>query len=125
MRSPVVQTEFDAVTRDGREIVISVAIGEQHSVPVESGETDVGYYVEVEPLMKRRSQVGTDSFMAMCFSIHLVRKALVIFVAHGGSVFFRGSRCPIDLQSPSFESVGGLIRSEHLAPDPPPRKNSG
>lgn len=123
MHSPIVQTRFDAVTRDGREIVINVAIGDQHSVPVKSGDTDVGFYIEVEPLMERRRQVGTDSFMAMCYSIQLVRKALTIFVAHGGSVWFRASRCPIDLQSPFFEPVGGLIRPEYLAPDPRPKKN--
>jgi hypothetical protein len=50
--------------------------------------------------------------MAMCFGIELVRNALKIFVAHGGSVYFRQTRSPIDLESPSFQALGGLLRSE-------------
>lgn len=117
MHSPVVQTEFDAVTRGGQEIVVTVTIGDLHDI---SPNSDVGFYIEVEPLMKRRRQGGTDSFMAMCFSIQLVRKALTVFVSHGGSLFMRGSRHPIDLQSPWFESVGGLIRPEYQQPGPAP-----
>ena len=124
MDSPVAQAEFDAVTRDGREIVVQVSIGDQHDMPSKHG-TDVGFYVEVEPLMQRRRQGGTDSFMAICLSIQMVRKALMIFVAHGGSLFFRGTRCPIDLQSPWFESFGGLIRDEYLRPDPTQEQNCG
>ncbi len=118
MRIPVVQAEFDGVTRDGREIIIRVAIGDAHDITTKSGAIDVGFYIDVEPLMDRRKQGGTDSLMAMCFSIELVRKTLVTFVAHGGSLFARETRCPIDLQSPWFESVGGMIRSEFLMPDP-------
>jgi hypothetical protein len=125
MQSPVAQAEFDAVTRDGKEIVVTVAIGDLHDIPTESGDTCVGFYIEIEPLMQRRRQGGTDSLMAMCFSIQMVRKALLIFVAHGGSLYFRGTRSPIDLQSPWFESIGGLIRSEYLRPDPTPGQNDG
>jgi hypothetical protein len=60
--------------------------------------------------------------MAMCFGIQLVRAALKIFVAHGGSVYFRGTREPIDLESPSFQSLGRLLRAEFLLPDPTQRK---
>ncbi|MCC7336752.1 MAG: hypothetical protein IT422_16800 [Pirellulaceae bacterium] len=118
MHSPVVQAEFDGVTRDGREMIIRVAIGDAYEITTKSGGIDAGFYIDIEPLMDRRKQGGTDSLMAMCFSIELVRKTLVVFVAHGGSLFARGTRNPIDLQSPWFESVDGMIRSEFLQPGP-------
>jgi len=118
MHSPVVQAEFDAVTSDGREIVVKIAIGDQHDIP-SNGGMDIGFYIEIDPIMDRRRQGGTDSLTAMCFSLQLVRKALTVFVAHGGSLFLRHSRYPIDLQSPWFESLGGLIRSEYLQSKPP------
>lgn len=117
MHTPVIQAEFDGVTRDGHEIVIRVAIGDAYEVATKNGDTDVGFYIDIEPLMDRRKQGGTDSLMAMCFSIELVRKALITFVANGGAVFARETRYPIDLQSPWFESVGGIIRTEFLQPD--------
>ena len=121
MQSPVVQAEFDAITRDGLEIVVTVAMGDLHDIkplPPESDSTDVGFFIEVEPLMKRTRQGGTDSLMAMCFSIELVRKALTVFVSHGGSLFMRGSRYPIDLQSSWFDARGGIIRPEYLQSNP-------
>jgi hypothetical protein len=124
MQCPIVQTEFDAVTRDGREFVVKVAIGDPHDFPTSSGAIDVGFYVEVDPLMDRRRQCGSDSFMAMCFSIQLVRRALAVFVAHGGLLFMRGTRAPIDLQSPWFEPLDGLIRSDYLQTDPASKKNT-
>lgn len=120
MHSPVVQAEFDGVTRDGREMIIRVAIGDAYEIATKSGGIDAGFYIDIEPLMDRRKQSGTDSLMAMCFSIELVRKALATFVAHGGSLFARHTRCPIDLQSPWFESVGSIIRSEFLQTHPLP-----
>ncbi|MCU0720066.1 MAG: hypothetical protein MUC83_10215 [Pirellula sp.] len=114
MESPLVQAKFDAVTRDGHEFVVTVAIGDRQDLNTKSGEIDVVFYIEVEPLMERRTQCGTDSLTAMCFSIQLVRKALMTFVAHGGSLFCPGTRFPIDLQSPYFESIGGLIRPQYL-----------
>jgi hypothetical protein len=121
----MIQAEFDGITRDGRDIVIRVAIGEPHDIPTASGDTDAGFYVDVEPLMERRTQVGTDSFMAMCFAIELVRKALKIFVAHGGSVYFRRTRSPIDLKSYCFEVVGGLLRPEFLEAGQTPPSDAG
>ena len=121
MRDPVIQTQFDGVTRDGREIVIRVTIGDPHEVPSEHGDDALaGFYIELEPLMDRRRSVMPDSFGAMCMAIQWVRLALKIFVAHGGSVYHRGTRTPIDLTSPSFEPVGGFLRPEFLRPDPPP-----
>jgi hypothetical protein len=113
MDNPVIVCEFGGVTRDGREIVIRVAIGEPF-VLSSAGDPDPGFFVEVEPLMRRTRSIGTDSFMAMCFGIELVRKALKIFVAHGGAVYFRGTRSPIDLESYWFESLGGLLRKDFL-----------
>jgi hypothetical protein len=115
---PVVKCEFDGATRDGREIVIHVSIGDAREFAKKYPGPDPGFYVEVEPLVGRRSSVGTDSFMAMCFGIELVRKALRIFVANGGSVYFRGTRSPIDLESYWFQSLGLLLRPEFLLPDP-------
>jgi len=124
MQCPVVRTEFDAVTREGREFVVRVAIGDPHEIPTKDGAIDNGFYVEVDPLMDSRRQCGTDSFMAMCFSIQLVRRALTVFVAHGGLLFKRGSRAPIDLQSPWFEPHDGLIHSEYLQTDPVSKKST-
>jgi hypothetical protein len=111
------QTEFDGVTRDGREIVIRVAIGDIHDVTTDHGDPTVGVFIEVEPLMKRRRQQADDSFGAVCFAIELVRAALKIFVAHGGAVYFRNTRAPIDLTSPHFEPIGGLLLPEYQHPD--------
>jgi hypothetical protein len=122
MHNPVVQAEFDGVARDGREFVIRVAIGDKRS----SGD-DVSFYVEVEPLIARRyPQGGTDTLMAMCFCIQGVRRVLKMFVAHGGSVYGRGTRSPVDLDSYWFEPVGDdkTLRAEFLLPSPkePPAK---
>jgi hypothetical protein len=43
MQRPIVQTEFDAVTRDGQEFVVKVAIGDPHDFPTSSGAIDVGF----------------------------------------------------------------------------------
>jgi hypothetical protein len=118
MQSPIVQAQFDGTTRDGREIAIEVRIGDAHDHPTDCGDVDKGFYIEVEPLMERRRQIGTDSLSAMCFGIELVRKSLKIFVAHGGFVYFRGTRSPIDLDSYWFESIGGLLREEFVKPNP-------
>jgi hypothetical protein len=124
MRDPVVKCEFDGATRDGKEIVIHVAIGDAHEYAKKYPRPDPGFYVEIEPLLGRKCSVGTDSFMAMCFGIEMVRKALRIFVANGGSVYFRGTRSPIDLESYWFEPLGLPLRPEYLIPDPisPKRK---
>lgn len=46
-------------------------------------------------------------------------------VAHGGSVYFRGTRFPIDLESYWFEPVEGmLLRPEFLLPGPTPRDSA-
>jgi hypothetical protein len=122
MQKPVVQAEFDGVTRDGREIVIRVAIGDRKDLPATGGALDVEYYIEIEPLMDRKLQGGTDSLMAMCFCIHAVRRMLKIFVAHGGTIYCRGTRSPIDLESYWFEPIDGWLRPEFLQPKPaPPR----
>ena len=124
MHNPVVQAEFDGVARDGREFVIRVAIGDKRDLPTTSGDPDVGFYIEVEPLMARKFlQGGTDTLMAMCFCIQGLRKVLKLFVAHGGSVYGRGTRYPVDLDSYWFEPVGddvGLLRAEFLLPSPKP-----
>ena len=114
MDSPIAETTFDCVGRDGQSFVLHVRIGDRHDIPTKSGDTDVGFYIELDPLMERRHQGGPDTFTALCFSIRLVRKALKIFTAHGGSVYFVGTRCPIDLDSSWFESLGGLIRDDYL-----------
>ena len=120
MKNPVVQAEFDGVTRDGRELVIRVAIGDMRSLPLPSGDADVGFYIEVEPLMARNFvQGGSDTLTAMCFCIHGMRRVLKMFVAHGGSVYGRGTRNPVDLDSYWFEPVGGdLLKADFLLPTP-------
>jgi hypothetical protein len=122
MRDPVIKCEFDGVTRGGRDIVIHVAIGDPKGFAKKHKESDPGFFVEVEPLVGRKRCVGTDSFMAMCFGIELVREALKIFVANGGSVYFRHTRSPIDLESHSFQPLGHFLRPEFLIPDPTPSK---
>ena len=122
MKNPVVQAEFDGVARDGREFVIRVAIGDMRSLPLPSGDADVGFHIEVEPLMARNFvQGGPDTLTAMCFCIHGMRRVLKMFVAHGGSVYGRGTRCPVDLDSYWFEPLGdNLLRAEFLLPSPKP-----
>ncbi len=118
MRNPLIKCEFDGVTRDGKEIVIQIAVGGAREFAKKYPGPNPGFYVEVEPLMGRRSSIGTDSFMAMCFGIKLVRDVLKVFVANGGSVYFRRTRLPIDLESNSFQALGPLLRSEFLLQHP-------
>lgn len=118
MDAPVVETTFDCVDRDGRPFPLHVRIGDRHDIRTESGDTDVGFYVELDPLMKRRVQAGHDTFTAMCFCIQMVRVALKTFVAHGGSVYFAKTRSPIDLDDFLFGPIFGLLRDEFLNPQP-------
>jgi hypothetical protein len=122
MREPFIQCEFDGVTRGGRDIVIHIAIGDPEGFAKKNKQSNPGFFVEIEPLVGRRGCVGTDSFMAMCFGIELVRKALKIFVANGGSVYFRRTRSLIDLDSHWFKALGGLLRPEFLNKDPIPSR---
>lgn len=117
MDSIVAETTFDCVDRGGRSFALYVRIGDVHDIPTQSGDHNVGFYVELDPLMKRRLQAAPDSFTALCFCIEMVRKALRIFVAHGGCVYFTGTRSPIDIDSHFFEPHHGLICDEYLNSD--------
>ncbi|TWU19739.1 hypothetical protein [Allorhodopirellula heiligendammensis] len=95
-------------------------------IPTDADSSDVGFYIEIDPIMDRRRQAGTDSLSALCSSIELVRKALKIFVAHGGVIHSPGSRLPIDLDDFAFQPQFGLLRPEYLDGDPDPyRRKSG
>ena len=61
MRNPVVKCEFDGVTRDGREIVIHVAIGDAREFAKKYPRRDPGFFVEIEPLVGRKISVGTPT----------------------------------------------------------------
>lgn len=126
MDNPVAEASFDCEDRDGRQFVMTVAIGDRHKISTDSDSSDVGFYIEIEPIMERRRQAGTDSLSALCCCIELVRKALKIFVAHGGVIHSPGSKLPIDLDDFAFQPLFGLLRPQYVDGNPNPyRRKDG
>jgi hypothetical protein len=120
MLDPIAKSQFDCVDRNGNEFVATVAIGEPSSRDVAHGRTERLFAVSFDPFFAKRQQGGLDSLTALCFAIELVRKALRVFVAHGGSVYMHGTRSPIDIDDPYFTPIGGIIDRKFIDGDPAP-----
>src|SRR6056297_1421489 len=107
MENPIAEATFDCVDRDGRQFAMNVAIGDRHASSTEPNAIDVGFYIQIEPIMERRRQYGVDSLSALCCCVHLVRKALKTFVAHDGVIYSPGTKLPIDLDDFAFQPISG------------------
>ena len=120
MSQPIAETKFDCVDRHGNAFVAIVQIGEPTTREDKHGRIEHLIHISFEPFIKNRPQGGHDSFTALCFAIELVRKALRVFVAHGGSVFMHGTRSPIDIDDPYFTPICGIIDRKFIDADPAP-----
>jgi hypothetical protein len=120
MPEPIAETQFDCIDRDGNAFVATVRIGDPSTHETRTGNTEYCYRVSFDPFFPTRQQRGHDTFTSLCFTIELVRKALRVFVAHGGSVFMRGTRSPIDINDPYFTPICGIIDRRFIDGDPAP-----
>lgn len=120
MLDPIAESQFDCVDRDGNEFVASVAIGEPSSRDIAHDRTERLFAVSFEPFFTKREQGGHDTLTALCFAIELVRKALRVFTAHGGSVYMHGTRSPIDINDPYFTPICDIIDRRFIDGDPAP-----
>ena len=98
----------------------TVQIGEPATREDKLGRTEYQFHIAFDPFFTKRIQGGHDTFTAMCFAIELVRKALRVFVAHGGTVFMHGTRSPIDIDDPYFTPICGIINRKFIDGDPAP-----
>ena len=118
MQDIIATTTFDCRDRHGVDFFATLKIGR----PLERTNTSGTSYFECpiafEPLFPESRHGGEDSFQSLCIAIDLVRKALRAFVAHGGTVYFHGTRSPIDVNDPSFTPIAEPIRAVYLT-DPP------
>lgn len=120
MPEAIAETKFDCVDRDGNSFVAKVEIGEPKTREDKHGGTEYLIHISFDPFFSRRPQGGQDTFTALCFAIELVRKALRVFVAHGGSVFMYGTRSPIDIDDPYFTPICGIINQKFIDGPPTP-----
>lgn len=118
MKNIIATTTFDCRDRHGVDFVATVQIGRPVERTTKSGRSCVECPIAFEPLFPETQHGGEDSFQSLCLAIELVRKALRAFVAHGGTVYFRGTRSPIDVSDPSFTPIAEPIHAVYLT-DPP------
>ena len=120
MHDPIAESKFDCVDRSGNSFVAIVQIGEPSTRDDRSGQTEHLFRVSFDPFFKERVQGGHDTLTAMCFAIELIRKALRVFIAHGGAVYMHGTRSPIDIDDPYFTPICGIIDPKFIDGDPAP-----
>lgn len=120
VRDPIAESRFDCIDRNGNSFVAIVQIGEPSSREVSSGRLEHLFRVSFAPFFVERVQGGDDTLTAMCFAIELVRKALRVFVAHGGAVYMHGTRSPIDINDPYFTPICGIIDRKFIDGEPAP-----
>ena len=114
------KSSFDCCDRDGNEFVAIVQIGVPFEQEDGHGRVHGACPFSLEPLFPEVSIAGGDTFHALCLGIELIRKALRAFTAHDGMVYFRGTRSPVDLNSPSFLPIDEPIFARFLgSPDDP------
>lgn len=125
MQDIIATTTFDCRDKHGVDFVATLEIGR----PLERTSSNGTIYVEcpiaLEPLFPETKHGGEDSFQSLCLAIELVRKALRAFVAHGGTVYFRGTRSPIDVNEPSFTPIAEPIYAKFLSPSNDSEQNRG
>ncbi len=122
MQDIIATTTFDCRDRNGDDFVATLQIG----LPVEriaaNGNRCFECPIALEPLFPETRHGGEDSFQSLCLAIELVRKALRAYIAHGGTVYFHGTRSPIDVDDASFTPIAEPIRDVYLT-DPPGGKD--
>lgn len=117
MNSVIAETSYDCVATDGEEFVARLKIGDMELVDVPSGCRHARFRISFEPLFEERNVGGVDSFQALCLAIELVRDSLNAFRAHGGLIYFSGTKSPINLESSSFAPIREPISPRFLAGD--------
>jgi len=115
MNPILAETQFDCRDRDGNVFTATLRISELQATVVRNGLTEHKLQISLEPLFPERGYRGTDSFNAICCAIELVRKALRAFVAHGGTVYFFGSKTPIDIEDYAFTPISEPIVERFLS----------
>ena len=103
----IAKNEFDCVDPKGKRFRAIARIGMPYLVPREGKLAAYGCCaVSVEPIFGPHPGGGADVFQALCLAIDVIRKVLRSFVAQGGRVFYPGTQSPIDIEDPSFCSMG-------------------
>ncbi len=126
MEDVIASTTFDCRDKHGADFVATLDIGRPLERKTANGRRYVECPIAFEPLFPETRHGGEDSFQSLCLAIDLVRKALRAFVAHGGTVYFRGTRTPIDVDDPSFSPISEPIRAVYLtAPVDGPDESRG
>lgn len=109
-------SSFDCCDRDGNVFVAVVQLGQPFEREDRQGRSHGVCPVSLEPLFPETAHEGEDTFSALCLAIELIRKALRAFTAHGGTIYFRGTRSPIDINDPSFCTIAEPIYARFLSP---------
>ena len=111
MNDIIAKASFDCIDQKCNAFVTTVEIGLPQPFITESGSTDYCCALAVLPLngYGARGACGTDSLMALSFAIENARQILRTFVKLGGQVYCTGTKTPIDVDSPTFQTV-----AEHL-----------
>jgi hypothetical protein len=111
MNDIIAKASFDCIDQKGNAFVTTVEIGVPKPFETKSGSTDYCCSLAVLPLnvYREKGACGTDSLMALSLAIENTRQILRVFVKLGGLIFFPGTKTPIDVESPTFQTV-----SEHL-----------
>ena len=118
MTNVFAETRFDCIDRDGNAFTAELRFRDIRSTTVRDGVTESRLELSLEPLFPERGMRGMDSFHALCLAIEFVRKALRAFVAHGGTVYFHGSKTPIDIDDAAFTPISEYIDPRFLAGPP-------
>ncbi|WP_168564969.1 hypothetical protein [Crateriforma spongiae] len=115
MKHIVAETRFDCRDRDGNDFTAHLMIGDLEPCVVRDGVAESKLLISLDPLFPERGFRGTDSFHAICLAIELVRKALRAFVVHGGTVYYHGTKTPIDIDDYAFTPINEPIDERFLA----------
>jgi hypothetical protein len=115
MHDIIATTTFDCRDRNGDDFVATLQIGLPVAQVAANGNQYFECLIALEPLFPETRHGGEDSFQSLCLAIELVRKALRAFIAHGGAVYFHGTRSPIDIDDASFTPIAEPIRGLYLS----------
>ena len=122
MQDIIATTAFDCRDRNGGDFVATLQIGLPVAQVAANGNRYFECPIALEPLFPEARHGGEDSFQSLCLAIELARKALRAFIAQGGTVYFHGTRSPIDVDDASFAPIAEPIRDLSLT-DPPGGKD--
>jgi len=99
----IAEEEFRCVPRKGKPFTVTARIGKPKPVPATRKLSAFSRgAVSLEPLVPERGVGAENAFQALCLSIDFIRTTLKVFIAEGGTVYWRQTENPVDLDSPWF-----------------------